>query len=186
MCEPCSKTFAERIVLDRTFSGVRLLVCRLEACGRSERRACERAAVAALLEYAVGVAAMSHRPDGAPYVAGRPDLFVSVSHSPAYAALALAPFAIGIDVEEPRAQLMRVAPRVFSDEERAAFAGEADILRAWTIKEALYKLLPSPEACDFRGAMTANPPVVCGREARILAECDFTSPPARLTLLVLA
>lgn len=186
MPEPFSNTFAERLVLDRTVGGVRLLVCRLDGGPREERRNREREAVGCLLAYALDASAvMAHRSDGAPYVEGRPELCVSVSHSPAYAALALAPFAIGIDIEEPRAQLKRVAPRVFSEAEIEAFDGEADLLRAWTVKEALYKLCPSPEACDFRGAMTAEPPQVCGRRARIVAECDLESPAAHLTLLAL-
>lgn len=164
--------------------GARVLAAHIDGTGREGRQARERAAVAALLAHACGSGlTLAHRPDGAPYVPERPEIYISVSHSWHYAAIALAPYPVGIDVEEPRGQLLRVAPRVLSEAELSSCAAPDALLEAWTVKEALYKLHPSPDACDFRARLTLNPPSVCGREARILLSADLPDPPAHLTLL---
>ena len=67
---------------------------------------------------------------------------VSVSHTTGWAAAALhTERPIGIDLEPLRPQLIRVVPRVLSDEENAHAGG--DLIRLamyWCAKEALYKL----------------------------------------------
>jgi hypothetical protein len=62
-----------------------------------------------------------------------------------WAAAALAPFPVGIDLETPRPQLRRIAPRIFSTSERARLPAAPDDLETlcllWCIKEALWKAL---------------------------------------------
>ncbi|MDE6277520.1 MAG: 4'-phosphopantetheinyl transferase superfamily protein [Muribaculaceae bacterium] len=175
------------VLLDLDFpEGARVLVASLPThLAPGTRQQASRQAVEALLLHALGEAdaRVSHREDGAPYLATRPEIHISISHSSHYAAVALGPKAMGVDIEEPREQLRRVAPRVLSAKELEECPQLDDLLRAWTIKEALYKLHPSPAACDFRGNMSIAPPAVTGHRARIIKEIDFPTPPAHLCLL---
>lgn len=111
----------------------------------------ERRAVDMLLKAALGRSVnLSHRPSGAPYIAGS-GLKISISHSRDYACLAVSSgLAPGVDVEQPRMQLQRVAARVLSQSELAIYGKSIDLLlRAWTLKEALYKAALT-EGLDFR------------------------------------
>lgn len=91
----------------------------------------------------------AHRPSGAPYLEGRPELSISVSHSLTLAAVALANGPVGIDIEQPRPQLQRIARRFLSDHEQANFGESVEkLLRAWTAKEAIFKAA-GKEGIDF-------------------------------------
>lgn len=78
---------------------------------------------------------------GAPHVIGRPDLFVSISHSWGWAAAALSTRPIGIDLEA-----LTRRPHPASATHRTAFYSE------WTRKEARWKslsrILCSKTACS--------------------------------------
>lgn len=116
---------------------------------RSER---ERAVVARMAERLFGPEArIAHHEEGAPYIAGREDMSLSVSHSLGWAAVAFSDCrCVGVDVEQWRDRLTRVAPRVLSPAEMAVYAASPDmLLRAWTLKEALYKAALTP-GLDFR------------------------------------
>ena len=79
--------------------------------------------------------------DGAPFLPGC-ERCVSVSHSDYEAAVAISDHRIGIDVEHPREALLRVAPRFLSSRELDYYGGSMPLLvRAWTIKEAVYKAM---------------------------------------------
>lgn len=112
--------------------------------GRACRRDAEIEAVARLVEYLAGPEArLMHHSDGSPYISGF-SRAVSVSHSEAFALLAAAPDGvarIGVDIDSPRTQLFRVAPRFLSASELESYGGDLDsLLMAWTSKEALYKI----------------------------------------------
>lgn len=78
---------------------------------------------------------------GKPHLTGH-DLFISLSHSYPYVAAQIsAKQAVGIDVEQPKEKLLKVAPRILSTEELAN-AG-SDIIKHciyWCAKETLYKI----------------------------------------------
>lgn len=155
-----------------------------DGISREGRAGREEAGVRTLLCEVFGPGAQRQHDD-----AGRPSLFVdglrqnvniSISHSRHFAVLTCAPadVEIGIDIEEPRDQLARVAPRVLSAEELSAYGGSADgLLRAWTLKEALYKasrhmLGREPEfASQLRLPLEGRGASVCedGRELRFEA-----------------
>lgn len=103
----------------------------------STRRELERRAAGALLRRMLGAgAAIGHRPDGSPFVEGRDDLFISLSHSRRRLAIVVGADApAGIDIEEPSPRLARVVPRVLNAAEPAGI----DPLKAWTAKEAVFK-----------------------------------------------
>ncbi|MCX4369513.1 4'-phosphopantetheinyl transferase superfamily protein [Muribaculaceae bacterium Isolate-042 (Harlan)] len=119
---------------------------------RSGRREAEREAVAGLVAAAfVPEARLMHKESGAPYILtgdGCDTLHsVSISHCSDTAMLAVAPegTAIGIDCEHFRKALRNVAPRVLSADEMPGWtASDTLLLRAWTIKEAVYKAAGIP------------------------------------------
>lgn len=113
---------------------------------RHSRRDAEKAATARLVTALFGPGAgISHNPDGAPLLmlpdsATAPE--ISISHSIRTVALVVGHTGrhIGIDIELPRRQLMRVAARFLAREETAIHAAsEENLLRAWTAKEATFK-----------------------------------------------
>ncbi len=113
---------------------------------RHSRRDAEKAATAQLVTTLFGTGAtVAHNPDGAPLLIlpdGAPAPEISISHSIRTVALAVgrAGRPIGVDIEQPRQQLVRVAARFLAPEETAIHAAsEENLLRAWTAKEAAFK-----------------------------------------------
>lgn len=136
--------------------GVRFYWRKIER-GQAKGREAERLAVAALVAEAFPARhfTIDHRADGSPFIPGYGG-GVSISHSHAYAALAVDPQGrhIGIDVEEASrlGQLQRVAPRFLSDRQLEICLSATPsplLLTAWTQKEALYKAL-GLSGVDFR------------------------------------
>ncbi len=114
---------------------------------RGSRREAEKAATARLVTTLFGPGAtVEHSPDGAPRLI-LPDTAttapeISISHSLHTVVLAVgrAGRPIGVDIEQPRQQLVRVAARFLAPEEIPIHgAGEESLLRAWTAKEAAFK-----------------------------------------------
>lgn len=139
------------------------------------RREAEREAVARLVRYAFGEdARLEHSDAGVPFVEGA-EKYISISHSRSVACLAVADDGVpGVDVEQAREQLRRVAPRVLSDDEIAVYGSSISLLlRSWTLKEALYKAALTP-GLDFRADIALpldtrdTTAKVCGRAFDIL------------------
>lgn len=109
------------------------------------RRDAERRTVATMLNTHFGHAVeISHDSIGAPYIPDY-DGHISISHCRDMAVAVLDRRPVGVDVETWRDQLIRVAPRFLNSEEREwAGTDRERLLRAWTAKEAIYKLLHSP------------------------------------------
>lgn len=132
------------------FGPVRVFMKNLECGGRENRRMREEAAVAALVQEVFGVGALKENDAlGAPTVrvgGKKVSEAISISHSARYAVLAVGSCRLlGVDVEENRPQLARVAPRIMSGEEVAVYEGrEHGLLEAWTLKEAMYKAVRGP------------------------------------------
>lgn len=128
-----------------------ILICNVINAGMDRRHEAERKAVCRMIKAVFGQdAVLKHRPDGSPYLENH-RVCISVSHSRRYACIAVSPDRhIGIDIEEQRSQLRRVAPRVMSDKEMAVYGHKDNmLLRAWTLKEALYKAALTP-GLDYR------------------------------------
>ena len=112
------------------------------------RRERERAAAAALLRDIFGIdVEYGHEPSGAPVivVAGQRQR-VSISHSATTVAIAVAgdEESVGVDVETFRHQLERVKSKYLSARELSLFTSPAELLKAWTAKEAVYKAALTP------------------------------------------
>lgn len=138
----------ERYVIGDT----EIAVSQIAAGGELTRRQAESAAVKALIDAVIGPdTAIVHNADGAPAIDGS-EKAISISHSRDYACIAVGDGKthIGVDIEQQRQQLRRVAQRVLSPEEIDVYAVcDAMLLRAWTMKEALYKAALTP-GLDFR------------------------------------
>lgn len=105
-------------------------------------REAERHAVADVVRHVFGRnAEIEHRADGSPVVSGgEAQCEISVSHGAGLAVVAVGgKERIGVDVECWREQLRRVSSRFLSADEISAWGREELLLRAWTIKEAVYK-----------------------------------------------
>lgn len=132
-----------------------IALTRLQPSGMRSAADEHRSQATSLLRKLLGddTAVMDHDEHGAPLVAGRPEVHISVSHSRTIVAVAVDfKRGVGIDIEENRArQLARVAPRVLSEAELAYYSARpGGLLEAWTMKEALFKLAPAGTADDFR------------------------------------
>lgn len=101
----------------------------------------EHAAVMRALRAVIpGCPEPDHRSDGAPFLPGMEHVFISISHCRTHAAAALdSSRPIGIDIELPRTQLSRIAPRFLAAEELDAQRPVDGLLALWTAKEAAYK-----------------------------------------------
>ncbi len=132
----------------------------------ADKRSAERLAAHKLLAQLLGLeqVEIGHNADGAPFIVGS-TLKVSISHSRDIAAVAVAPDALGIDIEQARPeQLKRIAARVLSAEELIVYSDR--LLQAWTLKEALYKASTNADA-DFRSDI--NLPLAEGQNKTTVA-----------------
>lgn len=171
------------------YDDITLGVTPIEADPDRTRTERERAAVSALIALFFGAdTRIGHHDSGAPYLVGQENISLTVSHSRDYAAVAFsAERIVGVDIEQWREQLVRVAPRVLSESEMAFYtASPALLLRAWTMKEALYKAALTP-GLDFRRDITlpshpaSTAATVAGRPYTIIA--TLTIAPDTLTLV---
>ena len=155
---------------------LRVVVAQIDRSSSDKRPERERLTVNAIISKYIGPdARLSHAPSGRPLLEHADGMHISISHSADYVAVTFGMCeAIGIDVEQPRAQLARVAPRVLSDTELAVYGdSESLLLKAWTLKEALYKAALT-EGIDFRrdiilpSAPDDTRATVCGRPFDII------------------
>ena len=87
---------------------------------------------------------ISHDENGAPLLCGA-EGFISISHSATEIAVAYNPLhIIGVDIENWRDQLIKVKSRFLSPQEMDIYSTAQLTLKAWTLKEAIYKVAQSP------------------------------------------
>ena len=87
---------------------------------------------------------ITHDENGAPLLNGAQG-YISISHSATEIAIAInSHHPIGIDIENWRDQLIKVKSRFLSQSEMEVYNTPQLMLKAWTIKEAVYKVAQSP------------------------------------------
>lgn len=152
-----------------TIGTTSVLAAKLAECPRAGRAATERAAVNSLIKAVFGLAAeLSHDPHGAPFIEGF-EGHISVTHGGGYALLAIdREHRIGIDCEAYRPQLQRVASKFLSAGELPVHAASPmALLRAWTIKEAIFKALGDPALTISQISLPACIPEEAPTEIRL-------------------
>lgn len=125
---------------------------------RSDRHERESAAVGRIVDSLLGPGTViGHHPDGAPFIEGRDDLHISISHSATHAAVSLSRDPLtGIDTETSRDQLERIKTRYLSAAELNRFTTRRELLTAWCIKEAAYKAARI-SGLDLRDGISIDP-----------------------------
>jgi len=113
---------------------------------RGTHRERERKAVSEIVSRVLGEGAeVEHDLHGAPKV-NLSNVNISVSHSFTVAAVAFDSVRpVGIDIEQWRPQLRRIAERFLTESELAREVTDDALLRAWTAKEATFKVAGVPE-----------------------------------------
>ncbi len=146
-----------QIIIGTTYIGI----IPIEADISLPRRQREKEAVVRLLRHMLGHdAELTHTPEGAPLL---PGYHISITHSRDLAVVALdAVRAVGIDAEEMRPQLQRIKERFLSPQELQTFNTPQQLLTAWTIKEAVYKIAGAA-AVEFRTAINIAPDMLSAR-----------------------
>jgi 4'-phosphopantetheinyl transferase len=82
---------------------------------------------------------------------GKPHLvndsrFISISHCQGYAAAIAANQSVGVDVERVSARVQRIKNRFLNDQELGLIGEtDADLMLAWSVKEAVYKMYGSKQ-----------------------------------------
>ena len=142
--------------------GVALYLCSFVCEGARASLELQREVTLHLLQYALEPSSppvLEHRPNGAPYLPAYPDLSISVSHAEGLVSILLAPspWAVGVDVERFRPQLLRVQGKYLHEGECALLSTYVSeeftaLTLLWSAKEALFKMLqpPSQSLLDFR------------------------------------
>lgn len=127
------------ILLFSPEKGITAYLLRGEFISRND----QRGAVLSILKTVLGDGIqLLHDSEGAPILPpGMPN--ISVSHCRKAVAVALSPERyVGVDIEPWNDRLRKVAPRfLFTSEKMFFSSSQPDLLRAWTFKEAVYKLL---------------------------------------------
>lgn len=164
---------------------------------RGSRREAEKAATARLITSLFGPGAtVAHSPDGAPRLilphtaTTAPAPEISISHSLHTVALAVgrARRPIGVDIELPRQQLVRVAARFLTPEEIPIHgAGEETLLRAWTAKEAAFKAagIAGLTLADIRLDATASSAMIPSSPSVEIRLSHFPGPDGSLIALAI-
>jgi 4'-phosphopantetheinyl transferase EntD len=116
---------------------------------KSDSRRAEILTTRALIRNTFGEnVSLSHNADGSPRLIGC-DLNISISHCKGIAIVASHPDKkIGVDIERWRNTLLKVKTKFLSQAEMDHYSSAADLLVAWTSKEAIYKAADCP-GLDF-------------------------------------
>lgn len=101
---------------------------------------------------------VEHHSDGSPYIPGK-EGFLTISHSADKAVVAYSDEKrIGADIEHWRETLHRVVPKFLSNDEIPVYStSERLLLRAWTVKEAVYKAIGIDGLSLFAIHLPENP-----------------------------
>lgn len=119
---------------------------------RADNRRREILAGRAIVRHTLGIG-LQHDPYGAPTVplAGT---CISLSHARDLIALAVSDTPVGIDIEFPRRQLLRVATKFLTANELPRYVTLPRLLEAWTAKEAVFKAAGHPDMTISEVEMT--------------------------------
>lgn len=131
-----------------------------------ERRQVPKAGSARRKDWLLGRAALKQVVEGGDTSLVRfPHRCLSLTHSAGVAVAARAEggqAGVGVDYEGPSATDPGIAPLFLVERERQAAAGPDELLRLWTVKEALYKATPDNHGASFLDYEVAEPAALAG------------------------
>ncbi|MDE6716049.1 MAG: 4'-phosphopantetheinyl transferase superfamily protein [Muribaculaceae bacterium] len=137
------------IVIDTHILQSRLLVARFITLPLQNAHQAQHQAVEMLINhlYPDTHGKYEHLPSGAPYLPAHPEVYISITHTRGFAAIAVnADTHIGVDIEQVSQRVVRILPRVAHPTEIAALnlsENQAEAYTtAWTAKEAIFKAIP--------------------------------------------
>ncbi|MCM1518783.1 MAG: 4'-phosphopantetheinyl transferase superfamily protein [Pseudoflavonifractor sp.] len=119
---------------------------------RSDNRRREILAGRGIVRMALGID-LVHDQYGAP-ATQTGNVNISLSHAREMIALAVSPRPVGIDIEFPRRQLVRVATKFLTQRELERYITLPQLLDAWTAKEAVFKAAGHPDMTISEVEMT--------------------------------
>jgi len=132
----------------------------------AERRQLPDAGGLRVLDWLLGRAALKQVVEGGDTSLVRfPHRCLSLTHAAGVAVAARADggqAGVGVDYEGPHATDPRIAPLFLVERERDAAAGPDDLLRLWTVKEALFKATPDNLGATFLDYEVAEPAALVG------------------------
>lgn len=151
----------------------------------SPKRVMERLAARALFRtaYPAHYCPVRYDGDGRPFLPGS-GMRVSFSHTRGHVAMALAPCAVGVDIEQHGGKALRIASRFLNDGElarvNASPSPEVAAVAMWSAKETAYKII-GQSVYDFRRTLDVSPAVAAG-EGDVIVTCKVADGRAALTL----
>lgn len=130
---------------------------------KSNKRACEMLAELLLIQDFDKKWVLAHDENGAPYIKGKEQTFISITHSDDIMCVATALLPFGIDIELNTEKILRVRERFLNTEELTFFPDDDRLhhMMAWTAKEAMYKA-SSTKGIDFRNDIRLAPDLRSG------------------------
>jgi phosphopantetheinyl transferase (holo-ACP synthase) len=115
----------------------------------------------------IGKLEIHYKDDGKPFLADSND-FISISHSQNFIGILKAPFDVGLDIEEINERITKIKNRFLNEDELVIFGTAIeDLTKAWTIKEALFKL-NNRKGIDFRKELIIEEKTGIGFNCRML------------------
>lgn len=164
-------------------------IAEFEKIGNMKRRSETMLTRAMVKQLIGGDCRVEHSSDGAPYIPGLKG-FLSISHSADKAVVAYSDEKrIGVDIEHWREALRRVIPKFLSEEEIPVYSvSEKLLLRAWTVKEAVYKAMGIDGLSLFAIHLPGNPEdttaTVTTEEETVAVELIYIAENPAITLAV--
>lgn len=129
----------------------------------AEKKTAERKLMLSLLREELNdpSATIRYKESGQPFVAGHPHLFISISHSNGWCALAVSEkHPVGSDIQTFTSRLERGMDYFVNQQERQGFKENPDLRKlylTWCAKEAVYKQLEGKGIDDLRKEVTVLP-----------------------------
>ena len=115
----------------------------------------------------IGKIEIHYKDNGKPFLADSND-FISISHSQNFIGILKAPFNVGLDIEEINERITKIKNRFLNEDELVIFGTAIeDLTKAWTIKEALFKL-NNRKGIDFRKELLIEEKTGFGFNCRML------------------
>ena len=90
-------------------------------------------------EYGIEEIELTYNEYGKPYLKGNKNIYFNISHTKHLVACVISDTEVGVDIEEIRKYNPIIKDKILSDEEKNNIKDDKDVIKYWTIKEAVCK-----------------------------------------------